>query len=205
MKDLLHNIINIFEIKDALYPKVYRYITMREAENLFDKHQIYFTKTSSWAANADKDSGDPLETFFENWWLDTSNLEKYIKALDECLSDQHKRFNLPYSLYNFVSEFACHLSKYMSIQNETYSYCTAGEWNEPDMICEYHKRWNRNIILEFKKNFHHDIAVMHEPVSLQEDVLCADVFKMSYVSDISEFIKSLSKKNDGFKIRTLGI
>ncbi len=30
MKDILHSIINVYEIKENLYPKVYRYVTMRE-------------------------------------------------------------------------------------------------------------------------------------------------------------------------------
>ena len=194
MKDILHSIINVYEIKENLYPKVYRYVTMREAENLFNKHQLYFTNTSSWAINAIKDSGDPMETFFENWWLDTANLKKYVNVLYQCHAEQLKRFNLPYDLNSFISEFSMHLSKYMSIQNDTYSYCTAGSWNEPAMMDEYHGKWKRNIIFEYKKNFHHDIAVMHEQIPLQGDILCADVFKMSYVSSISEFIESLSQK-----------
>lgn len=194
MRDLLHSIINIYEIKEGLYPTVYRYVTMREAENLFDKHQLYFTNTSSWASNATKDSGDSLETFFENWWLDTVNLEKYINVLYQHYCEQQKYLNLPYNLDGFISEFSLHLSKYMSIQNDTYSYCTSGKWNEPAMIDEYHKKWKRNIIFEFKKKFHYDIAIMHEQIPLKGDVLCADVFKMSYVSSISEFIKILSHK-----------
>jgi hypothetical protein len=191
MKDLVHCI--VYEAKDGLYPKVYRYVTMREAKNLFEHHQLFFTNTSCWCANATNESGDSSETLFENWWMNCENLKIYIKTLNENYCKKLEAFNLPYSIDLFKSEWSSHLNKIMSIQNDTYSYCTAGEWNEPAMIREYHDKWKRNIIFEFKKNFYYDIAICHEKIPLKGDVLCADVFKMTYVSSITEYIKKLSE------------
>jgi hypothetical protein len=166
---------------------------MREAKNLFEQHQLFFTNTSCWCANATNESGDFSETLFENWWMNCENLKIYIKTLHECYCKKLEAFNLPYSIDSFASEWSEHLNKIMSIQNDTYSYCTAGEWNEPVMIREYHDKWKRNIIFEFKKNFYYDIAMCHEKISLSGDVLCADVFRMTYVSSITEYIKKLSE------------
>ena len=90
---LLNQISNIYYIADDSYPITYRYVSMREATNLFDKHQLYFTNTSSWAKNATPDSGDPLETAFENWKkADYNNVktiqEEMQRQVDEFLKDK---------------------------------------------------------------------------------------------------------------------
>lgn len=209
----LNQITNIYYVKDNLYPSVYRYVSMREAENLFNKHQLYFTQTSSWAKNATADSGDPQETAFENWWLNPDNLNLYITTLCDYKRLELRRYGIIDSMQLLSSTVAKHICKYMTLQNDSYSYCLAGVWDNPLMINEYHRKWNRNVILKYKDDFPFNLSIINAPsLALSTDALCADYFKMYYVNSIEDYIiklshatmnKSLGKQifNNGFFIK----
>ena len=198
---LLNQISNIYYIEDDSYPITYRYVSMREATNLFDKHQLYFTNTSSWAKNATPDSGDPLETAFENWWLDPDNLSLYINTLCKYKNQEFNRFGLTASLNILSSTISQHICKYMTLQNDSYSYCLAGTWNNPLMVKEYHHKWKRDVILQFNKAFPYNLSLLNNPqLALNSDALCADFFKMHYVNSIEDWIMELALSHVGARL-----
>lgn len=187
--DFLRNIFHIYSSDKLSYDNLYRYIGIKEFENIFEHNQIFFTNPRDWT------STDKYEVYFENWWINENNLKIVYKQLEENINKTYERYGVVSDNAQFCNSVFSNMVACMGIlQQEAYCYCVANSYYDNKMVEAYYKKYGRNLIIKFKPYFFKSISILSEGkfVPSGNGFLCADVFPMVYVDSIEEFISSIA-------------
>jgi len=189
VNDFFRNIFNVYSDDKFSYENLYRYVGIKEFENIFEKNQIYFTNPKDWR------SSDKFEVYFENWWMNDNNLKIVYEQLSNSINRSYAKLGLDLDSTQYRNAVFSSMAACMGVlQQDAYCYCVANTYREPKMIEEYHKKYKRNIIVKFKPYFFNKISLLSDGrfVPNGTGFLCADVFPMDYRESIEDFISALA-------------
>ena len=161
----------------------YRFMGKLEFETLLQEKILYFTNPEEWKKSA---TGDKNEKYLEDWYTDRKNILKAYQIINEhCMDIQEQYCTQQY----IMSVFSSFIGAAALLQQMSFCYCVADRYTESKMIDEYHTKYKRNIIVQFKNDFYKKLTILSDdkfvPVSTY---LYADVMPMIYVNNFEEFI-----------------
>ena len=126
----------------------YRFMGKLEFETLLQEKILYFTNPEEWKKSA---TGDKNEKYLEDWYTDRKNILKAYQIINEhCMDIQEQYCTQQY----IMSVFSSFIGAAALLQQMSFCYCVADRYTESKMIDEYHTKYKRNIIVQFKNDFY---------------------------------------------------
>ncbi|MEG1668597.1 hypothetical protein [Chryseobacterium sp.] len=187
--------------RDYDYPSVYRYVRIDEFKTIMLDKRLKFTNIDRWKKT------DSKETFYDNYFHDVDNIskladkifnEEYYPQISkeyDCIKDT-QRINY----YDFIKVFAM-------FQWPKHALCFASIFDDEKMLLEYNKKYCRNIIMKFNREWYKNISglgkyIDGESIILKGEHVSIDYFPMHYIDDYETFMDELEKLSCDFTNKT---
>lgn len=183
---LKRNILITFRKQASQYKNrpYYRFIGLQEYETLLQKKIIYFTNPVEWKLS---NTGDPNETYFEDWFYDENNIASTYRMVKNKVKAQYKQYCSQQAIMGIYSEFVAAAAL---LQQKSFCYCITEVCSNRRMVAEYHKKYQRNVIVKFKNDFYTKLSIINDIAYVPLGTyLYADVMPMVYVNDLECFIE----------------
>lgn len=184
---LKRNILSVFYKHESQYlnRSFYRFMGEQEFVTLLKNNIMYFTNPIEWKRS---NTGDENETYFEDWFTDRRNISKAYQIIKKKIEEREKQYCSYQSIMAVYSGFVAAATL---LQQTNFCYCVTNVCGNGKMIEEYHKKYNRNIVIKFKNDFYKKMAVLDKGDWVPYGTyLYADVMPMVYVKNFEDFIET---------------
>lgn len=180
------NILAVFFKHDSQYTNLpyYRFMGKKEFETLFFDKIMYFTDPAEWKKSS---TGDVNETYFEDWFTDKDNIAIAYRLIKEAAEKRQGKYCTQQYIMGVYSDFVAAAAL---LQQRTFCYCVSNQYANKKMIEEYHKKYGRNFIIKFKKDFYKELSILDQGNFVPQGIyLFADIMPMIYISSFEDYIK----------------